>query len=74
MAKAKAKGGRPKKPSGEGTLVRIDSDIVSRARYLSAQMDVPMSELLSGILRPEIDRRFRDVTRKVLEDEQRGTK
>lgn len=72
MSDPMPKAGRPKKPGGEGTLVRIDSDIVSRARYLSAQLDVPMSELLSGILRPEIDQRFRTVTREVLEAEERA--
>jgi hypothetical protein len=66
MAKAK---GRPRKSSGEGTLVRIDSDIVNRSRYLSAQLGTPISELLSGFLRPEIDRLFRKVTREVLEAE-----
>ncbi len=66
MAKMK---GRPRKPGGEGTLVRIDSDIVNRARYLSAQLGTPISELLSDILRPDIDRLFRKVTREVLEAE-----
>lgn len=66
MAKMK---GRPRKPGGEGTLVRIDSDIVNRARYLSAQLGTPISELLSEILRPDIDRLFRKVTREVLEAE-----
>ena len=64
--------GRPRKPGGEGSLVRIDSDIVSRARYLSAQLDIPMSEMLSEILRSEIDRRFRKVTREVLKAEERA--
>lgn len=51
--------GRPKKPSGEGTPVRIDSDIVSKARYLAAQLDVPLSEFLSDLLRPVVDKEFR---------------
>src|SRR3954470_23910721 len=72
MSDPMPKAGRPKKPGGEGTLVRIDSDIVSRARYLSAQLDIPMSELLSNILRTEIDRQFRKVTREVLEAEEQA--
>jgi hypothetical protein len=63
MAKTK---GRPKKPSGEGTPVRIDSDIVARARYLAAQKDIPVSELLSDFLRPIIDREFKKAGKDLL--------
>jgi hypothetical protein len=61
--------GRPKKPSGEGTPVRIDADLVSKAKYLAAQRGVALSELLSGILRPVIERDFRKAGRELLGDD-----
>ncbi|MDR3638670.1 MAG: hypothetical protein P4L84_32995 [Isosphaeraceae bacterium] len=69
MAKTK---GRPKKPGGEGTLVRIDSDIVSKARYLSARSGEPISEMFSKTLRPVIDKLWAQATREVLEAERQA--
>lgn len=69
MARAK---GRPKKPSGEGVPVRIDSDIVAKGRYLAAIKDVPLSELLSDMIRPIVEREFRKAGRTML-DESEGT-
>ncbi len=71
MAKPK---GRPKKPTGEGTPVRIDSDIVAMAKYLAARKGIAVSELLSDLLRPIIDRDFRKSARDVLGDDEHGTK
>ena len=45
MAKVK---GRPKKPGGEGTQVRIDSDIANMARYLIAQTEYSWNGLLGA--------------------------
>jgi hypothetical protein len=56
MAKVK---GRPKKPSGEGAQVRIEPDLATKARYLAAERGVTVLDLLSGILRPVLDRDFR---------------
>ncbi len=53
--------GRPKKPGGEGAQVRIESDIASKARYIAHAKDMSVLDLLSGILRPAIDREFRKV-------------
>lgn len=64
MAKRK---GRPPKASGEGTPVRLDSDLVSKARYLCAQSGVTMTEYLSGILRPKVEKDFRDAGKKLAE-------
>lgn len=62
MAKAK---GRPKKPGGEGTQVRIDADLASKAKYLAAQKGIPVAEYLSAILRPVLDRDFRKAGREL---------
>lgn len=51
--------GRPKKAGGEGTQVRIETDIASMARYVVARSGVPLVDYLSGILRPAIERDFR---------------
>lgn len=62
-----AKKGRPKKPTGEGRPVRIDSDIVTKARYLATGEGVDLSAYLSNLLRPIVDREFRKVGKKMLE-------
>lgn len=61
--------GRPKKPSGEGTPVRIDSGLVSKARYLASQADKPLSDYLSELLRPAIEKAFKQAGKALLEDE-----
>jgi predicted HicB family RNase H-like nuclease len=61
--------GRPKKPGGEGTQVRIDPDVVSKARYVAAMQHVTLSELLSEWLRPIADREFRRAGKKLFEGE-----
>jgi hypothetical protein len=63
MAKTK---GRPKKASGEGSVVRIEPDLVTKAKYLAAAKGVPMSDLLSDLLRPAIDREFRKAGRTLI--------
>ena len=60
------------KPSGEGTLVRIDSDIVDMARWLSARSGAPISEMFSDILRPGIERLFAKGTAEVVEAQKRA--
>ena len=59
MVATVAKRGRPKNPTGEGTPVRIDSDLVKKARYLAIDKDQPVSEVLSDLLRPVIEREYR---------------
>jgi hypothetical protein len=56
MAKGR---GRPKKEGGEGTQVRVDSDIVAKAKYLAAGKRLTLGEYLSATLRPVVDREFR---------------
>jgi len=70
MAKLK---GRPKKPSGEGTPVRLDSDVVSMARYLVARRgNTTLTAFLSGILRPTIEKEFKAAAKDVAGGEGRS--
>jgi hypothetical protein len=62
MAKPK---GRPKKPSGEGTPVRIDTDLVTMARYIAAKRGLTMAELISAWLRPIIEREFHKLSKEI---------
>jgi hypothetical protein len=66
MAKAK---GRPKKPGGLGTQVRIDSDIASMAKYLAAQRGESITEYLSAMLRPQVVREFQRAAKDVVKGE-----
>jgi len=58
---------KKKKPGdGPGTVVRIDSDLVSKARYLSAREGLELSAYVSGLLRPLIEREFKKAGRELL--------
>lgn len=48
--------GRPRKAAGEGMVVRIDRALATQARYLAAQAGIPLSDYLSALLRPSIER------------------
>jgi hypothetical protein len=67
MARSK---GRPEKPGGEGVVVRIAADLVSKAKYLAAQKGVPMSDYLSDLLRPVLDREFRKAGKELLKGDE----
>ena len=56
MAKAK---GRPKKPGGDGSQVRVDADLASMARYVASRKGLKLIDYLGAILRPAIERDFR---------------
>jgi hypothetical protein len=60
--------GRPKKPGGEGSVVRIDSDLVTKAKYLAALKGLPMSDYLSEKLRPVLDREMRKVGKELMDE------
>jgi ABC-type cobalamin/Fe3+-siderophores transport system ATPase subunit len=62
MAKAK---GRPKKPGGEGTQVRIESDLATKARMIATDEGTTVLDLLSGILRPVLDRKFAKIVKRI---------
>ena len=72
MAKASKGKGRPKKPGGEGSQVRIDSDLATMARYLVAQRGLVLSEYLSDILRPVIERDMKKAGREIIGDVGKG--
>lgn len=52
------KKGRPPKVTGEGTAVRLDSDIVAMAKVIALSKRIPMSEYLSSHLRPIITKEY----------------
>lgn len=69
-----AKKGRPPKPTGKGRQVRIDSDLVPMARFVSDGNDVALSDYLSGLLRPLIERDFREAGRRLAEKAEKPKK
>jgi hypothetical protein len=60
-----AKKGRPPKPMGRGTQVRIDSDLARMARYIATQRDLELIEYLSAILRPAVLKEFRAIGKEI---------
>lgn len=55
--------GRPSKPSGPGRAVRIDPELVTMARRISESRGIPMSDYLSGLMRPGIQQDYLDMLR-----------
>lgn len=65
-----AKKGRPNKPTGKGLPVRIDADLVSKGKYLASRRGVSLTELLSDLLRPLIEREFRKAGKELMGGEE----
>jgi hypothetical protein len=63
---------RAKKRDGPGTVVRIDSDLVAKCRYLAARAGKDMSVYISNLLRPVVDKEFRKAGRELFGDEPEG--
>lgn len=51
------------------TLVRMADELVEKARYVAAQQGVSVTELLSGWVRPIVDREFRKAGKNIVEGE-----
>jgi hypothetical protein len=63
---------RKKNPGeGPGTPVRVDADLVAKARYLAAGEGLELSAYVSGLLRPIIDREFKKAGRELLNEEEK---
>lgn len=60
--------GRPPKPTGSTTQVRMDPDIAALAKVVASVEGVSMTDLLSGILRPILKERSKQAGRKLMED------
>ncbi len=59
------KRGRPKTSTGEGPPVRIEADLSSMAKYVASHRGVPVSKLVSELLRPVLEREFQKVGQKL---------
>jgi hypothetical protein len=57
--------GRPKKPAGVGSQVRIEKDLATMARLVSSRRGIAIADYLSGILRPVITRDYRQTVREL---------
>jgi len=57
---AKKKAGRPKSsnPRGDGLQVRLDPDIVGKARMIANRRNLDMGPFLSGLLEAPINREY----------------
>ena len=62
--------GRPGKPGGSGRPVRVDSDVVTMARRIADFQGVPLSDYLSGLLRPGVLRDYQAMLKKLSKQEE----
>jgi hypothetical protein len=63
---------RKKSPTGgPGTVVRIESDLVAKGRYLAICKGMELSAYLSELLRPIIEREFKKAGRELREEEEK---
>jgi hypothetical protein len=49
--------------------VKIDADVVRKAKTVASSRDIPLAEYLSELLRPLVDRDLKDHARRVLGDD-----
>jgi hypothetical protein len=70
---AKRKAGRPKgkTPSLPGLQVRIDRDIVAKAKVVASRRNLDVGPLLSQLIEPVINREYAAVLRELTELEGR---
>ena len=61
--------GRPENVTGEGTAVRIDPDIVSKAKYVASLEGVSLTRFFSDYLRPMVEAKFDEAGKALLERE-----
>jgi hypothetical protein len=57
---AKKKAGRPKSPNprGDGLQVRLDPDIVGKARMIATRRNLDVGPFLSGLLEAPVNREY----------------
>lgn len=75
MAKSKKSGdpqksgepkrGRPRRPDGNGLPVRIDADLVKRARAIASSKGISLTSYVSDLLRGPIGRDFLQVMKEL---------
>jgi hypothetical protein len=63
--------GRPPKPTGEGSPVRIDRDLYTMAKNLAGYRGSSIGEYVSTLLRPVITKEYRAMV-KGMDDESEG--
>jgi hypothetical protein len=51
--------GRPRKPGGEGSQVRIDRDLAKTSKAVADRRGLQQTEYLSGLLRPTVTKDYR---------------
>lgn len=64
------KQGRPKKPGGEGTQVRIDSQVARKAKFVASEKGVSLADYLTGLLRPQVDKEYLRCVKAIGDDTQ----
>jgi hypothetical protein len=68
------KAGRPKKKGGEGKAVRIDPDLVNKARVIAMRQGIAVSDYLSGLLEAPIARDYRKTLQELAAENEKGAK
>ena len=62
MESTKPKAGRPRTYRDDG-VVKLQRDLIRKARVVSLMRSVPMAQVLSELLAGPLDRAYADVTR-----------
>lgn len=69
MAKAK---GRPKSSQRNDVTAKVDSGVVTKAKFVADTRGIPLAEYLSELLRGPVDRDFARAVKQVSEQEGTG--
>jgi hypothetical protein len=69
-----AKAGRPKKAGPESKSVRIDGDILGKARIVAMRTGVPLTEYIAGLLAKPVDRDYQRTLAELASEGKGGAK
>ena len=60
--------GRPRKPGGGGSQVRIDRDLARMSKAVADRRGIPQTAYLSGLLRPTLIKDYRRMMQELDEE------
>jgi hypothetical protein len=60
--------GRPKKPGGEGKHVRLNPDLVAKAKIVALRRGSQVGDYLSGLLDTPVNRDYQRVLKELVDE------
>jgi hypothetical protein len=59
----------PRKPKRNDVAVKVDAEVVRKARVVATYREVPLAELLSELLAPVVEKEYRKFKTELIQEE-----